>query len=44
MISFDGCSNACQIESGWACSEMPSICKAICGDSIISGEEECDDP
>ncbi len=37
----DGCSSACQIESGWTC--VGSTCSTICGDGIIAGTETCDD-
>lgn len=50
----DGCSDACLIETGYACSKpldaqgapitsMPDICKPICGDGLVKGNEECDD-
>ncbi len=39
----DGCSAACAIDTGWACNSAPSICKTICGDSMIVAPEQCDD-
>ena len=43
-VGGDGCSAACQTESGWTCVGQPSACDPICGDTIvIAGEEECDD-
>jgi len=38
----DGCSSKCLVESGWTCSETPSICTPICGDGITISPEECD--
>jgi len=40
--SGDGCSETCQIESGWTCTEIPSICTTSCGDGVKAGSEECD--
>lgn len=37
----DGCSAACQVESGWDCSS--GSCSTVCGDSIVAGTENCDD-
>jgi cysteine-rich repeat protein len=52
-ISSDGCSDNCQLEEGWSCIETstgsyrrdPSIpnCTPVCGDTLIRGDEECDD-
>jgi cysteine-rich repeat protein len=42
-VSGDGCDTSCQIELGWGCSGQPSVCTAICGDGLISGDETCDD-
>ena len=39
----DGCDESCQIETGWSCSEEPSVCSEICGDGLINGSETCDD-
>jgi len=41
--SGDGCTNKCQIEKGWDCVGIPSICREICGDKFIIGKEECDE-
>lgn len=38
----DGCGADCQIEAGWSCSGLPSVCTPICGDGVIVGDEECD--
>jgi len=39
----DGCDDACQIEPGYTCSGMPSVCTTACGDGILAGTEGCDD-
>lgn len=43
----DGCSAACAVEEGWACTEPPfgtSMCSDTCGDGLIDPPfEECDD-
>jgi cysteine-rich repeat protein len=43
----DGCSNVCQIESGWTCSGNPSVCThpggSVCGNGILEAGEQCDD-
>jgi cysteine-rich repeat protein/predicted outer membrane repeat protein len=41
--SVDGCSDQCQVESGWICMGEPSLCSTVCGDGITAGVEECDD-
>ncbi len=41
--SGDGCSSACQVETGWSCSGDPSVCTEICGDGLVVGSEQCDD-
>lgn len=42
--SGDGCSNTCQLESGWACPIAGQIChRTTCGDSLVEGSEQCDD-
>ena len=41
----DGCSDACQVESGngWTCnSAEPSVCQN-CGNGTVEGNEQCDD-
>ncbi|MBU1068636.1 SUMF1/EgtB/PvdO family nonheme iron enzyme [Myxococcota bacterium] len=41
--SFDGCSNTCRFEEGFACTDdNPSICTSVCGDLLVAGDEECD--
>jgi len=40
--SGDGCSNVCQIESGWTCTGQPSDCTQLCGNNTIDTGEECD--
>jgi len=43
-LSGDGCSGACEVEPGWTCGGMPSVCEpGQCGDGIIAGVEACDD-
>ncbi len=39
----DGCSAACDVETGWSCSGTPSVCGPKCGDGKIIGGEQCDD-
>jgi cysteine-rich repeat protein len=39
----DGCSGACGIETGYACSGTPSMCAPVCGDGLVVGGEQCDD-
>jgi len=39
----DGCAADCTIEDGYTCSGEPSLC-GTCGDGILQGEEECDNP
>ena len=41
-INNDGCSNVCQIESGWSCSSQPSVCTRLCGNGVINPGEQCD--
>ncbi len=43
--SSDGCSSACQIESGYTCAQPGSPCQLIqyCSDGILNGTEQCDD-
>ncbi len=42
--SGDGCSSACQLETGWKCTaaNIPCVAKQ-CGDGILAGTETCDD-
>lgn len=42
-VAGDGCDEVCQIEIGWGCSGEPSDCTPICGDTLIRGDETCDD-
>ena len=39
----DGCSAACEIESGWSCPTPGAACSEICGDGLVVGAESCDD-
>ncbi|NRA34059.1 MAG: DUF4215 domain-containing protein [Polyangiaceae bacterium] len=46
--SGDGCDSTCQVEYGWFCNDIPSICApslkvSECPDREITGSEECDD-
>jgi len=49
-LSGDGCSNKCEVESGWACSGgnvdgSPSVCSVVvatCGNGVREGAETCD--
>ncbi len=48
LISGDGCSTACQLETGWTCptpsgNPLSSACVPICGDGLVEGTEACDD-
>src|SRR5690606_22003285 len=43
VMSGDGCSESCQLEAGWDCSQVGGKCTALCGDSMIVGLEDCDD-
>ena len=38
----DGCSARCTVETGFACTGMPSSCTAVCGDGRIVVSESCD--
>jgi hypothetical protein len=38
----DGCSEACAVERGHACSGSPSVCAPVCGDGLVV-KEACDD-
>jgi cysteine-rich repeat protein len=42
-VDGDGCSATCQLEAGWTCSAVPSVCTSICGDGVVVGSEACDD-
>ena len=39
----DGCSERCQVESGWICMGEPSLCSTVCGDGLVATIEGCDD-
>jgi len=39
----DGCSRACEVESGWYCPIVGRPCAPRCGDGKVSGPETCDD-
>ena len=39
----DGCDSSCNIETGFVCSGVPSVCTTQCGDGVIAGAEVCDD-
>jgi cysteine-rich repeat protein len=41
--SGDGCSASCEIEAGFSCKGMPSVCAPVCGDGLVRGGEACDD-
>ena len=39
----DGCSSRCQVEPGYQCTGLPSVCQSVCGDGVIvQGIETCD--
>ena len=48
-VAGDGCSSECRIEDGWSCETPGAACEKdiivedICGDGIVTEEEECDD-
>ncbi len=43
-VAGDGCSSSCQTESGWVCTNQPSLCvqSTDCGNNQIEGSEACD--
>lgn len=43
VISGDGCSGSCAIESGFECSGQPAKCWSTCGDGVVASNERCDD-
>ena len=43
ISDHDGCSSACEVETGWVCSGVPSACGPVCGDGHVVGSEGCDD-
>jgi len=42
-VLFDGCTDSCAVETGFACFGTPSTCYPVCGDGIVIPPEECDD-
>ena len=43
-VAGDGCAPSdCSVEGGWSCEGEPSVCRTICGDGQVRGEEGCDD-
>lgn len=40
-VPGDGCSGACEVESGWVC-PPGAACQPVCGDGLLRGTEECD--
>jgi fibro-slime domain-containing protein len=44
QTSGDGCSSDCQVEAGWTCPVVDSLCEAAaCGDGVVAGDEQCED-
>lgn len=44
MDKGDGCSDKCQVELGFKCEGVPSVCTpTVCGDNKQEGAESCDD-
>lgn len=41
--SGDGCGVLCDIEPGYGCTGIPSVCTVACGDGIKAASEACDD-
>jgi fibro-slime domain-containing protein len=43
-VSGDGCTGACKVEPGYACTKPKVAChKTVCGDGTKEGSESCDD-
>ena len=42
ILNGDGCSDACEIEPGFACLDSGE-CYTVCGDGVVIGKESCDD-
>jgi cysteine-rich repeat protein len=40
MVSGDGCSSSCRIETEWECNGEPSICELICGNGVCDPGEQ----
>lgn len=43
VLSGDGCSATCIIETGFSCAGSPTICHSRCGDGVMVAKETCDD-
>jgi cysteine-rich repeat protein len=41
-LDGDGCGPLCGVETGWACSEEPSVCESLCSNGVIDSGEQCD--
>src|SRR5512133_489402 len=42
-LSGDGCTKLCTLEIGWTClDEGTTTCQSVCGDGIVTGQEQCD--
>jgi cysteine-rich repeat protein len=39
----DGCSSTCNIEPGYLCTGVPSLCVSACGNAAVNAGETCDD-
>ena len=42
-LDGDGCGSTCEVETGFVCSGVPSLCAPICGDGLKLDLEPCDD-
>jgi cysteine-rich repeat protein len=42
-LSYDGCSETCEVEPGFECFSPGEPCEPICGDGVIVFGEVCDD-
>ncbi|HEX6275264.1 MAG TPA: DUF4215 domain-containing protein, partial [Polyangiaceae bacterium] len=42
-VSGDGCSETCELESGFTCPRPGASCRPVCGDGRALGREGCDD-
>lgn len=42
-VGGDGCSAGCEVETGYKCHDLPSVCDLACGDDILDTGEQCDD-
>ena len=43
LVSGDGCSSSCAMESGFYCVFTGGSCYSICGDEVVASNEGCDD-